>query len=428
MADISKVTFNSNEYDIKDTVARNQMVQLTAAEYEEIPDSVKNSDNKLYLVEDGPMGTIYRNGVPFIGGGGGGTVDTVNGISPDSDKNVQVDVELTQSEYDALPASKLTDDVNYFITDGSPTVPNVFDAKGVMYDNTSSGLTASDVQDAVDENAGAIKTLNRDLFDLVYPVGSIYMSVNSVNPSTLFGGTWEAWGSGRVPVGINTNDSNFDTVEKTGGASSVTLTASQSGVPAHAHGLNSHTHSVGAHSHGLNSHKHSVGAHSHGLNSHKHSVGAHAHGLNSHTHSIPALSGSTNKTGAHTHNMPFTNTSGTLGTNWYIKADYNKGVWSSTTTSNGDHQHTVTTVANTTGKASGNTANSTAFDTGAASGSTANSAAFDTGAASGSTANSTAFDTGAASGNTSNNTAANASEAHTNLQPYITCYMWKRTA
>lgn len=27
-----------------------------------------------------------------------------------------------------------------------------------------------------------------------------------------------AWGSGRVPVGINTSDSNFNTVEKTGGS------------------------------------------------------------------------------------------------------------------------------------------------------------------------------------------------------------------
>ncbi len=29
------------------------------------------------------------------------------------------------------------------------------------------------------------------LVDVVYPVGSIYMSVNSTSPSTLFGGTWE---------------------------------------------------------------------------------------------------------------------------------------------------------------------------------------------------------------------------------------------
>ena len=36
-----------------------------------------------------------------------------------------------------------------------------------------------------------------------------------------------AWGSGRVPVGINTSDSNFNTVEKTGGASTVALTTAQ---------------------------------------------------------------------------------------------------------------------------------------------------------------------------------------------------------
>ena len=54
--------------------------------------------------------------------------------------------------------------------------------------------------------------------DLMYPVGSIYLSVNSTNPSQLFGGTWEQWGKGRVPVGIDTTDSDFNTVEKTGGS------------------------------------------------------------------------------------------------------------------------------------------------------------------------------------------------------------------
>ena len=29
-----------------------------------------------------------------------------------------------------------------------------------------------------------------------YPVGSIYFSVDSANPSTKFGGTWVAWGAG----------------------------------------------------------------------------------------------------------------------------------------------------------------------------------------------------------------------------------------
>ena len=65
------------------------------------------------------------------------------------------------------------------------------------------------------------------------------MSTVNTNPSNYFGGTWVAWGSGRVPVGVNTGDSNFSTVEKTGGASTHTLTAAQ--IPAHTHGRKSLT-------------------------------------------------------------------------------------------------------------------------------------------------------------------------------------------
>ena len=55
------------------------------------------------------------------------------------------------------------------------------------------------------------------IFLTVHPVGAIYMSVSPVNPGTLFGGTWSAWGSGRVPVGVDTGQTEFNTVQKTGG-------------------------------------------------------------------------------------------------------------------------------------------------------------------------------------------------------------------
>ena len=64
------------------------------------------------------------------------------------------------------------------------------------------------------------KTLGavENIVNLIYPVGSIYISVNSINPSNLFGGTWVAWGTGRVPVGIDISDTNFNMVEKIGGS------------------------------------------------------------------------------------------------------------------------------------------------------------------------------------------------------------------
>jgi hypothetical protein len=70
---------------------------------------------------------------------------------------------------------------------------------------------------------------------LPYPVGAIYTSVVSTNPSSLFGGTWVAFAAGRVLVGINSSDGDFNQSQETGGAKTVTLTAAQSGLPAHSH-------------------------------------------------------------------------------------------------------------------------------------------------------------------------------------------------
>jgi hypothetical protein len=80
----------------------------------------------------------------------------------------------------------------------------------------------------------------------VYPVGSIYMSVLAANPSTLFGGTWAAWGTGRVPVGVDTNNTAFDTVEETGGK----LAMDVADIPAHTHPGVDHLHPGVDHLHG----------------------------------------------------------------------------------------------------------------------------------------------------------------------------------
>lgn len=52
-----------------------------------------------------------------------------------------------------------------------------------------------------------------------YYVGKIIIDTKNVNPATYLGfGTWQLWGAGRVPVGVNIADNDFNTVEKTGGS------------------------------------------------------------------------------------------------------------------------------------------------------------------------------------------------------------------
>lgn len=66
------------------------------------------------------------------------------------------------------------------------------------------------------------------LIDKIYPVGSIYMSVNAVSPATLFGGTWEAL-KDRFLLGAGSTYS----AGSTGGEAKHTLTVAE--MPSHCH-------------------------------------------------------------------------------------------------------------------------------------------------------------------------------------------------
>lgn len=64
----------------------------------------------------------------------------------------------------------------------------------------------------------------------VYPVGSIYMSVNSASPATLFGGTWE-----RIKDQFLLAAGDKYAAGKTGGEATHTLTENE--IPAHRHSI-----------------------------------------------------------------------------------------------------------------------------------------------------------------------------------------------
>lgn len=75
------------------------------------------------------------------------------------------------------------------------------------------------------------------LFDAIYPIGSIYMSVVNTDPSTLFGGVWEAL-TDRFLLGAG----NMYAANSTGGEATHTLTVDE--MPAHNHKLKTKTQSA----------------------------------------------------------------------------------------------------------------------------------------------------------------------------------------
>ena len=68
-----------------------------------------------------------------------------------------------------------------------------------------------------------------NLLDIVYPVGSIYQSMNATSPADSIGGTWTK---------IKTFLYGADTAKKTGGETTHTLTVNE--MPAHSHSVNLH--------------------------------------------------------------------------------------------------------------------------------------------------------------------------------------------
>jgi len=110
--------------------------------------------------------------------------------------------------------------------------------------NTKADLagSASQAFSATTANAGTnttqVATTAFVTAQYAYPVGAIFTTTtayaNSAAVVSAIGGTtWVAFGAGKVLVGLDSGDSDFDTAEETGGAKTHTLTISE--MPAHTH-------------------------------------------------------------------------------------------------------------------------------------------------------------------------------------------------
>jgi hypothetical protein len=127
---------------------------------------------------------------------------------------------------------------------GTSTLTTV-DINGGAIDGTTIGATSASTVAAttvtasgnVNTTGGELQINGTNVLAKVYPVGSIYINASvSTNPATLLGfGTWVAFGAGKVMVGLDSSDTDFDTAEETGGAKTHTLTVNE--IPAHTHTL-----------------------------------------------------------------------------------------------------------------------------------------------------------------------------------------------
>lgn len=216
------------------------------------------------------------------------------------------------------------------------------------------------------------------LMKLIYPVGSLYWSANSTNPSTLFGGTWVQIKDKFILACGDT----YKTVGATGGASSVTLSVDN--MPSHDHSFTP-SGTVSSHCHGLNNHTHNFTP----------------SGTVSSTFTGSAVDTSSN--GQHYHTFQVNNTQNRPG-GYTTAYDSGSKVFDQSTTSDGEHTHSVTAKGTVSSSFTG-----TAGTTGGNSGNTTSVQPTFTGTAgtTGSNGSGTAFSI---------------------LPPYVVKYCWERTA
>jgi hypothetical protein len=97
------------------------------------------------------------------------------------------------------------------------------------FDSSNASDTGVTTIKLADQAVTLAKIAQTELFNKIYPVGSVYMNwTDDTNPGTLFGvGNWELFSKGRMLVGYDESNTRFDATGKTGGLEEVALSVAQ---------------------------------------------------------------------------------------------------------------------------------------------------------------------------------------------------------
>ena len=131
--------------------------------------------------------------------------------------------------------SQTGDSYIFYETKSQNIISAINDNLGDSLTGISKANTIKDDTEKSGQSSNTYKTIKDILLDSVYPIGSIYISVNDVSPASFLGGEWVEFAKGKTIVGIDSTNIRFNNPEKTGGLETVKLETSQ--LPEHIHSI-----------------------------------------------------------------------------------------------------------------------------------------------------------------------------------------------
>lgn len=106
---------------------------------------------------------------------------------------------------DQITNSRTDINTNFANLNSDKIETSVIDTDTAMAANSDAKIPSQKAVKAYVDAGGSYAVTAVGVMPYIYPIGAIFMAIVSTNPNTLLGfGTWAAWAQGRVPIGVGT--------------------------------------------------------------------------------------------------------------------------------------------------------------------------------------------------------------------------------